>query len=190
MKNKKILMYISIIILIIIILFMGYIIINKKTDKKNNNMVEYIPEQEISNEQLRNTVVTLYFANKDNLELTSEIRSIDSKELMEEPYKKIINLLIDGPKNNNLLKLIPENTSINNIEKRGEVLYIDFSEDFIKEQTLGEKQEKLIIKSIVYTLTELTEINKIIVLIDGKENCSFPDEGIIFNEEFSRNNLF
>ena len=62
----------------------------------------------------------------------------------------------------------------------------DFSDDFIKDQNLGKEQEELIIKSIVYTVTELTEINKIAILINGEEDIGFPDGGVIFNKTFSR----
>ena len=185
LKNKKIFMYLIIIILILLILFVGYFIL-KKNNNKNKIISEYIPEQEITEEQLRTTIITLYFLDKETLLLAPEARKIDAKDLINNPYEKLINLLIEGPKNENLIKLIPENTKINKAEIIDDVLYLDFSEDFIKEQNLGENQEKLIIKSIVNTLTELTEINKIKILIDGEENLEFPDGGVKFNLEFTR----
>ena len=93
-------------------------------------------------------------------------------------------MLIEGPKNEQLLKLIPENTKLNNVEIKDGIVYIDFSEDFIKEQNLGEKQEKLIINSILKTLIELSEVNGIKILINGNENCGFPDNAVNFNEIF------
>ena len=59
MKNKKIIMYVSIISIVIILVGVGYYILNNT--KNNNKVLEYIPEEEISKEQLRQTVVTLYF---------------------------------------------------------------------------------------------------------------------------------
>ena len=61
MKNKKILMYIIIIVLILFILAMGFLVINNHKKDKNNVIEEYTPEQEITDEQLRQTNVTLYF---------------------------------------------------------------------------------------------------------------------------------
>ena len=95
-------------------------------------------------------------------------------------------MLIQGPKNEKLVKLIPENTKINNAEIKENILYLDFSEEFIKEQNLGKEQEELIVKSIVNTLTELTEINQIKILINGKENDKFPDNGVTFDKVFTR----
>lgn len=170
MKNKKIIMYISILIIIFFLMSIGYFIYKniKKENKKDS--YEYTPQEEITEEQLRQTIITLYFLEPTNYELVPEARTIDSKELLKNPYELLINLLIGGPKNTKLLKLIPEGTKLIKAELKEDVLYIDFSEEFIKEQNIGKEQEELILKSIVNTVTELTEINKVIILIEGKEN--------------------
>lgn len=186
MKNKKIIMYTGIILIVIILLGVGYIIYNKIKSNKEEILYEYIPEEEITSEQLRQTVITLYFLDSDTYELTPEARQIDAKELLDNPYEKLINLLIEGPKNEKLLKLIPENTKLNSAQVKDSILYIDFSEEFIKEQNLGKEQEELILKSIVNTVTELTEINKVAFLINGKENKGYPDKGIMFDKVFIR----
>lgn len=185
MKNKKIIMFLGIIILLLLILLVGYFIYI--SNKKNNSEIsEYIPEQEIADNQLRNTIVTLYFANKESLNLVPETQTIDSKELINNPYQKLIELLMEQPKNENLEKLIPENTKINKVEKIGDTIYLDFSSDFIKDENLGKEKEMLIINSIVNTLTQLTEINKVNFLIDGNANCSFADNAINFKNSFSK----
>ena len=56
MNNKKIVMYVSILILILIVLGAGFLIY--KNNKKNKNQ-EYIPQEEITDEQLRQTIITL-----------------------------------------------------------------------------------------------------------------------------------
>ena len=178
MKNKKIIMYVGIILIVLILLFVGYLILNNIKNKKEEIIFEYTPEEEITGEQLRQTVITLYFLDPNTYKLLPEARQIDAKELLDNPYELLINLLIEGPKNQNLLKLIPENTKLNGAKIKNNILYIDFSEDFIKEQNLGKEQEELILKSIVNTVTELTEINKIIILIDGKENSRISRRGI------------
>lgn len=187
MKNKKIIMYVSIVLIVLILIGIGYLIYNKVKKKQENIRYDnYTPEEEITEEQLRQTVVTLYFLNPETAELTPEARQIDAKELIDNPYELLINLLIEGPKNEQLVKLIPENTKLNNAQIKENILYIDFSEDFIKEQNLGKEQEELILQSIVNTVTELTEVNKVAFLIDGKEDKGYPDEGVIFNKVFIR----
>ena len=188
MKNKKIIMYAGIVLIVLILLGVGYFIINKI---RNNNKIkimenEYTPQEEITEEQLRQTLVTLYFLNPENYALAPEARQIDAKELINNPYEYLINLLIEGPKNEKLLKLIPENTKLNSAIVKENILYIDFSEEFIKEQNLGKEQEELILKSIVNTVTELTEINKVKILIEGNEERGFPDDEVNFNKIFIR----
>ena len=188
MKNKKIIMYVGIILIVLILLFIGYLIINNIKNNNEEIIYEYTPEEEITGEQLRQTVITLYFLDPNTYNLSPEVRQIDAKELLDNPYELLINLLIEGPKNENLLKLIPENTKLNSTQIKNNILYIDFSEDFIKEQNLGKEQEELILKSIVNTVTELTEINKVVILIDGKEDLGYPDGELMFNNIFVRGN--
>lgn len=185
MNNKKIIMYVGIVILILIVLGAGFLIY--KNNRQNKNEIqEYIPQEEITDEQLRQTIVTLYFLNIDTGELMPEARKLDAKQLVKEPYKILIELLMQGPKSERMVKLIPNGTKLNKIEIKNDCIYIDFSNEFINEQKLGKEQEELIIKSIVNTVTELKEINSVRILIDGKENEEFPDNGINFKEPFKR----
>lgn len=182
LDKKRILIVGSAIILIILVIVGVYFFIKNKEEK--NEIIEYVPEQEISEEQLRQTIVSLYFKNEKGL--MPEARLVDVKELINNPYEKIINMLLEGPKNENLQKTIPEGTKINKIEKEGEILIIDFSEEFISNHSGGENEEKLTIESIVKTVTELTEINGIKIKINGEENKEFKDGKIKFNQIFNR----
>ena len=183
MLDKKRVLIVGIGIIIIIFIIVGVYIFIKNREEENT-ITEYVPQEEITEEQLRQTIVSLYFKNENGL--IPEARLIDVKELINNPYEKIINMLLEGPKNENLQKTIPDGTKINKIEKQGENLIIDFSEQFISNHSGGEKQEKLTIKSIVKTVTELTEINGIKIKIDGEENKEFKDGIIKFNQIFSR----
>ena len=186
MKNKKLIMYICILLIIIILIIAGYIFIKKTKRKNNNSIIEFVPEEEISEEQLRQTVVTLYFLDPNTYTLKPETRKIDSKLLIDFPYEILINFLIEGPQNENLIKLIPDGTKLINSEIKNNILYLNFSNEFIKGQNLGKEQEELIVQSIVNTITELTEINKVAILIEGKEANGFPDNELKFDQVFIR----
>lgn len=187
MKNKKIIMYTSIILLILFISGLGYLLINDKQEK-NEIIGEYTPVEEITDEQMRQTNVILYFYDSNTGELATEIRKIDAKTLLENPEKKLIEFLIQGPKNNNLLKLIPEGTELINVEINKGILFINFSEKFIEGQSLGLEQENRIMESILKTVSQLNEINGIKILINGEENKAFPDNAINFENIFKLNN--
>lgn len=179
--NKKI-----IIVLIIFIILTGiggwyFLFYNKSNENKVN---EIIPEEEISEKQMRQTIVSLYFYNSNTKSLVPEGRLIDVKELLEKPYDKLMSLLIEGPNNAELSKTIPEGTKINKIELKGDTLYIDLSKEFIENHEGGEEKENATIYSIVNTMTNLTEINSIKILIDGEENRAFKDSKIKFDSPF------
>lgn len=179
MKNKKNLIISVITIILIIGLFACFHFLN------NDKIYEEIlPEEEISEEQYRKTMVTLYYQNKDTKELMPEVRLIDVKLLINEPYITLINLLMEKPKNENLESVIPIDTKINKIELKSDILFIDFSKEFIDNHIGGIDEEKNTIYSIVNTLSELTEVNGVKILIDNEENKSFKDNNINFNEAF------
>ena len=180
MKIKRWLIVLIGIFIIITIIAVVYKLKIKNTD----NIIQ--PEEEISEEEERRTLVTLFFKSKVTNKLEPEVQLVDVKELVKSPYEVLVNLLIKGPKNDVMERLLPENTKINGINIEGDKLIIDFSEEFIKDHKEGEEDEKLTIDSLVNTLTELTEVNSIKILINGEENRGFNDGKIMFNAEFSR----
>ena len=179
--NKKIIVCI-IVILVLIGIGVWYFAFFNKEDQTQVN--EIIPEEEISEEQMRQTIVSLYFYNEETQSLVPEGRLIDVKELLEEPYKKLMELLIAGPQNTSLSKTIPDGTRVNKIELKGETLYLDLSKEFIENHEGGEEKESATIYSIVNTMTNLTEVNAVKILIDGEENKAFQDNKIKFDDPF------
>ena len=179
--NKKIILLI-IIALILIGLGVWYFFFYNLGEQTSVN--EIIPEEEISEEQMRQTIVSLYFYNESTQSLVPEGRLIDVKELVEEPYKKLMELLIEGPQNSSLTKTIPDGTKINKIELKGDILYIGLSKEFIENHSGGETKESSTIYSIVNTMTNLTEVNSVKLLIDGEENKAFKDNLIKFDDPF------
>ena len=182
MKINKELIISIIIILIIVGVAIWYFFFND--GNKQNEIREIIPEEEISEEQMRQTIVSLYFYNSNTKSLVPEGRLIDVKELIEEPYKKLMELLIEGPQNESLSKTIPEGTIINKIELKGDILYLDLSKEFVDNHSGGEEMESATIYSIVNTMTNLTEVNAVKILIDGEENKAFNDNKIKFDDPF------
>lgn len=176
-----------IILIIIVLVCIGigvFYFINHK--QKSDENLEYEPQEEISEEQERQTMVSLYFINKTTGVLEPEARLIDVKELINDPYSTLINLLIDGPKNDNHDKTIPEGTTLLSSSLEGDVLKLDFSSEFINNHIGGKEEEQNTINSIVNTLTELSEVNSIKFLINGEENKSFNDGEIEFTQNFTR----
>jgi uncharacterized alpha/beta hydrolase family protein len=73
--------WIIIIIIGVITMLGAFIVLNVDVE------TEYIPESEVEESQLRNTIVTLYYIDKETGDLAKENRLIDSKDLLKNPYK-------------------------------------------------------------------------------------------------------
>lgn len=186
MKNKRILIISS---LIIILGVVGYLIYQKtQENKENNEVTEYIPEEEITVSGLRQTVVSLYFKEKDTNTLIPEARNIDVKELTKDPYNTLIKLLLEGPKNEKLEKVIPEGTKINKIELKNNTIYLDLSKEFVENHQGGAEAESSTVYSIVNTLTGLNEVEAVKILIDGKDDACFKDNLINLKDAFVKQN--
>lgn len=174
MKNKKIL--IIFIGLFLLVLIGGYFAIKYVKSQKQETIVEeYVPEEEITDEQLRQTIVSLYFLDSQTNELVPEARLLDIKDMIANPYEKLVNLLIEGPKNEKNRKVIPENTQLLRNYLEGDCIVLDFSAEFLNYDKEVQNGKENLINSIVNTLTELTEINQVKILINGQENEEFNE---------------
>lgn len=175
MKNKKII--VIFVIIFVIVILGGYFAIKYVKDKKENTnkVQEYVPEEEITDNQLRQTIVSLYFPTKEDKELVPEARLVDIKEIINNPYEKLINLLIEGPKNEKEEKIMPEGTKILKTYMEDDCVVLDFSEEFLNYNKNDENTKNNLINSIVNTMTELTEVNKVKILINGNQNQEFNE---------------
>ena len=184
MNNKRFKMFFSIILIVIILAMTGFYIFKKLSLNPNSIGDEYVPQAEISDEQFRRTIVKLYFKEINSNNLKYESRSIDSKELLSNPYLALINLLLSGPSIEGLEKIIPDGTTVNSAKIDGNKVTIDLSSSFIS-STSDVNIASNMVYSIVNTLTELTEVDSVKFVIDGNENanfinCNFSLKDVIF----------
>ncbi len=173
--NKKIVLLFT--ILLIIIFVIGFFSIKYvKVKKENEQKEEYVPQQEISEEQLRETIVSLYFADKETNMLKPEARLVNVKDILQSPYNVLVELLIQGPKNDKLKCIIPENTKLISSTLEGECVTLDFSKEILNYSKEDNKEKDNLINSIVSTLTELNEVNKVKFMVEGQTNEEFSKE--------------
>lgn len=191
--SKKIKLIILIVLGVILLfttanLFTGKEKQQNKGEKVVENKVinEYTPLEEITEEQARQTVISLFYKSKNTGELIPESRRVDSKDLLEEPYKYLVELLISDPDNKELESCIPEGTKVISASLKGNIVELNLSKEFIENHQGSIEEEKKTLNSIVNTLTELNEVEYVKILIDGKENDEFKDKKINFKEKFSR----
>lgn len=177
----------KIVIVLVIIAIIACVITYFINKNKKPEYVEYEPQEEISDEQERKTMISLYFVNKTTRKVEPEARMLDVKTLIKDPYTVIINMLIDGPKNENHDNVIPEGTTLIGTSLEGDTLKINFSSEFVENHIGGKEEEQKTIECLVNSLTELTEVNSIKILINGEENAKFKDGEVDFSQNFIRN---
>ncbi len=93
-------------------------------------------------------------------------------------------MLIEGPKNEGLEKVIPDGTKINKIEIKNGIVNIDVSKEFVENHKGGAEAESRTIYSIVNTLTGLNEVEAVKILIDGDNEAGFKDNLVNFKNAF------
>ncbi len=153
--------YIIFILIGLIVIFGIYIVLNIEIE------TEYVPEIEVEESELRNTIITLYYKDKESGELTKENKLIDSKELLKNPYKVLIKMLMLGPENEQNESIIPKNVQLLDISFEKGIVFINFNKDFSEGIEL--ERLKLCKESIYLTLSSLAEVNDIKILVEGVE---------------------
>ncbi|MGL4361924.1 MAG: GerMN domain-containing protein [Cellulosilyticaceae bacterium] len=116
--------------------------------------------------------IVLYFPKENEEKLYKEERTINvNGNAPLEEY--VIAELVKGPTTKGLLPTIPPDTRIDEIRSQELVCQVDLSYNFKAAQVTGSMQEELIIYSIVNSLTELPDIQKVMFLMDGKKQTEF-----------------
>lgn len=132
----------------------------------------------------------LYFANEDNTKLKLEVRYIsmaEAKKSTSSLASLIVKELINGPsKDSGLKATIPQGTKLkNSVSISSGVATVDLSKEFVSKHPGGKDAAKVTIYSIVNSLTELKEIEKVKFTIDGKSQQDFKGS-FQFNTPFPR----
>lgn len=167
MKKKTLILFIILIIICLVI----YFVIQNVSITKN---LDYTPEEEISDLQSRFTTIALYFLDSETNELKAEGRTINTIDLIHNPYKEIVEKLIEGPTEENLINVFPENTRLIDAKLSNNCIILNFSEELLNFK--DDEQKYNIINSILNTLTQLNEVNSIKILINNEINDKISKE--------------
>lgn len=162
---KKIIYFVAILMCVLLVIFA--ILKNTKQVDLETTMIEYTPEQEITDSQNRMTIVSLYYWDPASEKLVPEARNIDVKDLVDDPYRKILDMLLQGSENATIGKTIPDGTCVNSVKLEGNNLIIDFNDNFISDREVNSEEQLHIIYSVVDTFLELKEVNSVSFLING-----------------------
>ena len=116
--------------------------------------------------------VVLYFADQSGSGLVREDRTITITD--QQPVEQyIINELIKGPASGDMQSVLSPDTVLMSVDVEDNICYLNFKSNFLSKNSGGEAHERLVIYSIVNSLTELNTINRVQFLMDGKRVDTF-----------------
>lgn len=148
---------------------------------KDSNGVElgFVTGDYINTESDEDTAtgVRLYFANSDKSELVMEYRKINIVDTQPvEQY--VVSELIKGPKIKGNERLLASDTKVLSVETRDRICYVNFKKGFLEKNAASSGGSKLVVDSIVKSLTGLNSVDSVQFLIDGKKTEKFGDTDI------------
>jgi len=109
--------------------------------------------------------VTLYFADEQAQYLVPEERLVAKGEETMEVLA--VRELLKGPQDPDLSATFPLGVRLRTVEVVDGVAHVDFSHELLTNHPGGSTGEIMTINSLVYTLTDLPGINKVLILVEG-----------------------
>ena len=117
----------------------------------------------------------IFLLDKNNLvsKTTISVKSIEKEKMSED---LLYSLIINGRNKDKIPSgfnaIIPENTIVQKVRVYNDLIIVSFSDNILKEKNNKDKM----IECIVYTLTSISNIKKVNLLINEKENNYFKNE--------------
>ena len=155
-------------------LFLIYLIPNNENDK---NKLEDIP-QEL--EYVNNDLITSSVFLLDSYNMLGKTEVPVSSKDIESLAKELLEVLINGGANedripNGFKSVLPSDTKILSLKYDKDLIKVDFSKELLN--TSKEMEEK-VVEAIVYTLTSINGVNKVIIYVDGNILTKLPQTKI------------
>ncbi len=163
MSIKKIMVSTAAVLILLIIYLIPD---NRREIELKNDGIEYVYD---------NTGSTIYLVDSNDYVARTTIPTCNC-EGKEKADDLLEGLIIGGSKSNiipnGFRSVIPPGTSVLGLTLEDNVLTIDFSKELLD---IAEKEEKKMIEAIVYTLTSIDGIDKVIIKVEGEVLSNLPN---------------
>jgi spore germination protein GerM len=116
--------------------------------------------------------ITLYYPDKGYTALYAEKRQLtvmSSKSLSE----YVIDELLKGTKNTDRSQALPEGSRLLSVKTEAGLCKVDFSREFYTNRPLKADAERLMLYSVINTLTELEDITHVQFTVEGERLSSY-----------------
>lgn len=151
----------------ILILLIIYLIPDNRSDiSLKNDEIEYI---------YNNITSVIYLVDRNDYVARTSIVSCNCSEV--DKAKDLVEGLVIGGKKSSIIpngfrSIIPPDTSIKDITLEDKILTIDFSKELLD---VSEKEEEKMLEAIIYTLTSINGIDKVIIKVEGEILTNLPN---------------
>jgi len=140
-------------------------------------------------EYLELDVVTNSIYLLDNYNYLGKAEVVVNSKTIEQKVKELVEVLISGGNGENKIpngfkSIIPSETKILSVKYEDKLIKIDFSKDLL--DTNKDLEEK-IIEALVYTITSVEDIEKLIIYVEGNILTKLPQTGINLPSTLDRN---
>ena len=162
-------------------LFLIYIIPNE--DNESNLQIDQ------NLEYLDLDVATNSIYLLDNYSYLGKTEVVVNSKTTEDKIKELVEVLISGGNGENKIpngfkSLLPSETKILSVKYDNKLVKIDFSKDILE---INKELEEKMIEALVYTITSVDEVEKIIIYVEGNILTKLPQTGINLPSTLDRN---
>ncbi len=177
MLKKKMIRKIIISTSALFALFLIYLIPNEKLEINQN--LEYV--------DLEVTTNSIYLLDDYNYLGKAEV-VVNSKST-EDKVKELVEVLINGGEGENKIpngfkSIIPSETKILSVKYENNLIKIDFSKDLLN---INKELEEKMIEALVYTITSVDEVEKVIIYVEGDILTKLPQTNTTLPSTLDRN---
>lgn len=168
MSMRKLMVATLTLFILMILYLMPDSLMEKKLDLTHDN-VEYV---------YSNSLDVIYLLDSNDYVARTKINSINSSDVIAKAKDLIEGLIIGGSKSNiipnGFRSIIPSGTTVLDISLESDTLIVNFSDELLD---INEKYEEKMIEAIVYTLTSLDSVDKVIIKVNGEVLTKLPNSG-------------
>lgn len=168
MSMRKLMVATLTLFILMILYLMPDSLMEKKLDLTHDN-VEYV---------YSNSLDVIYLLDSNDYVARTKINSINNSDVIAKAKDLIEGLIIGGSKSNiipnGFRSIIPSGTTVLDISFESDTVTVNFSDELLD---INEKYEEKMIEAIVYTLTSLDNVDKVIIKVNGEVLTKLPNSG-------------
>ena len=177
MLKKKMIRKIIISTSALFALFLIYLIPNEELDIKQS--LEYVELEVATN--------SIYLLDDYNYLGKAEV--VVNSQTTEDKVKELVEVLINGGVGENKIpngfkSILPSETKILSVKYEDNLIKIDFSKDLLN---ISKDLEEKMIEALIYTITSVDEVEKVIIYVEGNILTKLPQTNITLPSTLDRN---